>query len=183
MKVFGLLILMVGFTFPAIGQSQIITCGHLLDRQFIQDYCQDENPREEECGLRINEDQRFAPWFELTQEADSDQSQVQFVDGLANMFRFDSERSQLLQFDFNRNILNIKLSAFSGHHSRTVLLAMSLYHRPARELDGSFYQGSMNIILNYDDLQSLPSSKITSFHFAAEVYRMPFACVANSPRS
>lgn len=182
MKVLGLLILMVGFAFPVAGQAQIMTCGHLLDRQYIQDYCQGENPREEECGVRISDDQRFSPWFELAQTADGEPNGLIFIDGLANLFRFDPERVDLIRLKFSFNTLTLKLSVFSGHHGRTVLLSTTLFRQPARELDGSFFQGTLNIVLNYESLKPLPGRQNSFISLAPDVYNMPFACVTNSPK-
>ena len=180
MKVLGPLILTLGFAFPVLGQEQVITCGPLLDRAFILEYCQGENPREEECGLRINDDERFSPWFELSEKADDSEYSIAFVDGLANLFRFDPDQAELIRLHFANNNLIIELNAYSGHHGRTVLLAMNLFRRPARELDGFFYQGTMNIILNYENIRSLATPQALTTHMAAEVYRMPFVCVTES---
>jgi len=180
MKVFGLLVLMVGFTFPVLGQSQIVTCGHLLDRDFIQGYCQGEDPREEECGIRINDDQRYSPWFELFQGGDGEPDGLVFVDGLANLFRFDPEQAELIRLDFRPDTLKLKLSVYSGHHGRTILLSSTLFHKPARQLDGPFYQGTLNFILNYESLRSLPGRQNIFTEMTMDNYQMPFACVTSS---
>lgn len=172
-------VLVFALSQPA-GADELI-CGHLLDSTYVQNNCQEDNLHNE-CGRPVSPGVNFAPWFSLGVYEDlaSVENSVTFIDGLANVFRFQNESVRVKALEYSQRDLILDMVLLSGKKKKQVFLSMDLHAVISQRPLVWVYRGQADILMNFEQFADLSLFQLNRFFrqnpHHPDIHAMDFAC-------
>lgn len=144
MKTYFVCLLMVfGGVSYAYGSEQLITCGHILDSEYVSN-CVAPESDPFRCGFQISSQTVIEPWLEMWLRADGNPPETYFLSLMSELFLFSNEAAHYRFFSLAGEHLRFELTTVAGEESHNVEMNVSTQLVREESKPGSVvYKGQM----------------------------------------